>query len=89
MAFTYTVTEKTVFGNQNVDQAVVTADAAAGAVATGLGTITHVLWAPKSCTTAAVKFAKNAGTGGTSTVGTLAITGCASGDEFFVTVYGR
>jgi hypothetical protein len=89
MAYTYAVAEKTVFGNQNIIQALVTADAATGAIVTGLGTIAHVQWSPKSATTAAVKFAINAGVSGTSTVGTLAITGAVSGDEFFVTIFGR
>ena len=88
MAFTYTVNEKTVFGNMNVQMGTVTADATTGTVATGFGYIAHLHVTPKSVTTG-FKVARNAGAAGTSTVGTLAITGCTSGDEFFVTVYGR
>jgi hypothetical protein len=88
MAFTYTVAEKTVFGNLQVHMATVVADATAGAVATGLGTVAHVTVSPKSVTSG-YKVAANAGVSGTSTVGTVAITGCTSGDEFYVTVYGR
>ncbi len=80
MAFTLTVNEKTVFGNQVVYLGTVLADSTAGSVATGLGVITHNSVTPKSVTSG-YKVA--------STGGTLAITGCTSGDEFFVAVYGR
>jgi hypothetical protein len=88
MAFTYSVTKKTTFGDQHVHFGVLTVDATAGAVATGFGTIEHLHLTPKSVTTG-FKVAKNAGATGTSTAGTLAVTGCTSGDEFFFTVYGR
>jgi len=88
MAFTWTVNEKTTFGNMHVQMGVVTADAATGTFDTGLGNVRHVTVAPKSVTTAAYKVARNAGVSGTSTVGTVAITGVVSGDEFFVTVFG-
>lgn len=87
MAFTLTVNEKTVFGNMQVQMGTVTADATAGSVQTSLGRIRHITVTPKSVTTG-YKVAVNAGATGTSTAGALAITGCTSGDEFFVTVYG-
>jgi hypothetical protein len=88
MAFTYTVTKKTTFGDQHVQFGTLVADGTAGDAATGLGVIEHLHVTPKSVTTG-FKVAKNAGQTGTSTAGTLAVTGCTSGDEFFVTVYGR
>lgn len=87
MAFTLSVAEKTVFGNLQVQLGTVTADGTAGSVQTSLGRIRHVSVTPKSVTTG-WKVAINAGESGTSTAGKLAITGCTSGDEFFVTVYG-
>lgn len=88
MAYTYAATKKTTFGDQRVQFGTVTADATAGDFATGLGVLEAVQVTPKSVTTG-YKVRLNAGQSGTSTVGTVAITGCTSGDEFFVTVYGR
>lgn len=88
MAFSYTVAEKTVFGNQRVHQGVLVADSTAGYVATGLSVITHISYAPKS-QTSGVKMKINTLDSGTSTAGSLAVTGCTSGDEFYVTVFGR
>lgn len=87
MAFSLSVSEKTTFGNMNVVMGVVTADATAGSVATGLGNARHVHVTPKSATSG-YKVRTNAGASGTFTAGTIAITGCTSGDEFFVTVFG-
>ena len=89
MAFTGTVAKKTVFGDTRVHFMTVLADAATGSVATGLDIVDHVDAAPKSLTTGAIKLAINALPEGTSSAGTVAVTGMASGDEFFLTVYGR
>lgn len=87
MAFSVVVSEKTVFGNMNVQMGVLTADATAGSVALLTGKIRHAVLTPKSVTSG-YKVALNAGPSGTSTVGTLAVTGCTSGDELYFTVYG-
>jgi hypothetical protein len=89
MAFTYTVADKTTFGNKHVHFATVVADAAAGSVNTGLGHVVAVEVTLKSATTGAYKVRANALESGTSAAGYVAISGVASGDEFFVTVYGR
>lgn len=67
----------------------VTADGAEDAIDTGLSIIDQVNFAPQSLTTGAAKLKINALSSGTASVGKLAITGVATGDVMFVTVYGR
>lgn len=87
MAFTFSVAGNTVNGNERVIYGTVTTDGTAGYVATGLGTIHRLVYSPKSQTTG-VKFTINALDSGTATAGTLAITGCTSGDELYISCYG-
>lgn len=93
MAFTFVQGASTVFGNQRVIQGVITTDAVSGVVSFGLGTITHVQWSPASMTTngsgLATRFRLNATAAGTSAAGTLGVSGVVSGDDIFVTVFGR
>lgn len=89
MAFTTSFLVKTVMGDKRVHGLRVTADAASDAIDTGLSVIDHVSVAPQSMASAAGKFKINALSAGTATNGFLAITGIASGDVLFVTVYGR
>jgi hypothetical protein len=89
MAATWTVAEKTVFGNMNVQMGVVTIDAVTGAVATGFNVIRHIEWSIKSAASNVGKFAINSGTGGTATGGTFSIVSGTTGDDYYVTVYGR
>jgi hypothetical protein len=91
MAFTFTKSADTVFGNQRVIQGVVTCDSAAGAVSVGLNTIRHVDVTPKSAPTStdrALVAKINALSVGTALAGSLAITGVVSGDDYYVTIYG-
>ena len=90
MAYTVTKSQMTVFGNQVVWQGVVTADAATGVVSFGLASIDHISAAPKSCSTAfAANFKCNEDSSGAASVGSLGISGVVSGDDFYITVYGR
>lgn len=89
MAFTATNVVKTVHGNQNCWQGTITADAASGVVSFGFATITHAIVVAASATTAIFRYRINAAAGATAAAGTLGISGVASGDEFFATVYGR
>lgn len=89
MAYTATLAQKTVFGNQNVWQGVVAADAASGTVTFGFSTILHVDWSPVSMASAGIRVRKNATAAGVAAAGTLGVSGAASGDEFFLTVFGR
>lgn len=89
MAYTATKSETTVFGNQRVWQGYVTADAASGVVSFGFGTITHVNWAPKSMSTVGCRVRQNATAGGVASNGDVGISGVTSGDELYMTVFGR
>lgn len=93
MAYTYTAAATTVFGNQRVSQGVLTADATSGVVSFGLATITHMTWSAKSMTTnnsgTLTRFRINATAGGVAAAGTLGVSGLVSGDEVYLTVYGR
>lgn len=89
MAFSNSKILNTVWGDKRVEAYSSVADAATGTILTGLTTIENISVALKSATTAAVKFVVNQSVTGTSVPGTVAITGAVSGDEFYVTVYGR
>lgn len=89
MAFTVSVDNKAVFGNQVVRQYTITADAATAAIDTGLDHIFHVSAAPASMASAPYSIKKNELAAGTAAAGYIAITGVASGDDIYVTVYGR
>lgn len=89
MAFTVTVNKKTVFGDMRVNMFSIKADATTQTVDTGFDNIVHMDWSAKSMTTATVVFNKNTGAEGTALVGCIGISGCTSGDEYYVTVYGN
>lgn len=89
MAFTTSLLVKTVMGDKRVHAYRITADAATQAIDTGLDYIDWFSIGHQSMTTGAYKVAINEGAAGTTTLGTMGITGVASGDEMFITVYGR
>jgi hypothetical protein len=89
MAYTTSNLVKTVFGDQRVFALRVTADAATGAVATGLSHINTASLLPQSLSTAAVKFSINENCSGVAALGTIGVSGAASGDEFILTVFGK
>ena len=88
MAYTVTVLNNTVHGNERVIRYNILADATTQTVATGLGTITGINVVNKSATSGMGKFKVNVGAGGTATAGSFAMTSIVSGDEYYVTVYG-
>lgn len=88
MAFTKSLTARTTFGNLQVQEWKMTADAATEAIATGLNKVDIVHMTPKSMASSPFSISKNEGVAGTSIAGTIAITGVTSGDDFYVTVYG-
>jgi len=88
MAYTVSALASNVVGNQRKISARLTADAATGSWETGLQNITDLSVGLQSASTASIKFAMNEGVSGTSIVGTVGISGAASGDELIVTVYG-
>ena len=90
MAFAYTISKKTVFGDERIHHGVLVTDATTGTVASGFDVIESIAWAPKSSTTMiGTRFLINANAAGTASLGTLAVTGITSGDELYVTIYGR
>lgn len=89
MAFAFTVTRKTVFGDERAIHGVLVADGTAGYVATGLSNLYSVNFSPISMTTMIdAGFKINTLDSGTAAAGYLAVTGVTSGDEMYVTVYG-
>jgi hypothetical protein len=80
MAYTTTLT-KSVFGNKSVALCNVTADAASGTIVTGLSVIEHWTVGPQSMATSSPKIAASGGT--------ITVSNAASGDLFYLTVYGR
>jgi hypothetical protein len=88
MAYTVTIT-KTVFGNKRAHGLKIVADAASATVETGLSQIDFFSVGIASMNSANIKLRPNAGAGSTAAAGYLGVSGCTSGDEFYVTVYGR
>ena len=88
MAFTIG-RESTTLGNKKVAFLSCSVDSASGNIDTGLGVVDHVSICPISRASAAIVLKKNIGSGATSRPGVININGAASGDVFFLTVYGR
>jgi len=88
MAFTRTIV-KTVHGNERVQHYVLTADAATDTIITGFGTVIAVATAPKSMASAPFSVSMNELLASTAAAGTIGVTGCTSGDDFYMTVWGR
>ncbi len=95
MAFTFTVNAggPTVFGNQRVQQGVLTCDGVSGVCSFGFATISHISWAPKSMTTngsgSMPRFRINSPAAAGTSAGDLGVSGVVSGDEVYLTVYGH
>ncbi len=88
MAFTL-VRTPTVFGNMAAEIIKVTADASTQNVQTRLGTVVGMSYGPVSMNSSNIHIAVNSGAGGTALAGVIGISGCTSGDLFYLTVYGR
>ncbi len=88
MAFTVTKGQQTVMGNQRVWQGVITADAATGVVSFGMTNIYAVAATPASAASSVWNVQKNALAAGTASAGDVSITGCTSGDDFELVVWG-
>lgn len=92
MAFTVSqIVTNTVFGNLRFKAIDVTADAATAELALGMGNIIHASLSIKKAASAATMnlpvVTKNQGVSGTSTVGSLALTNCVSGDQYSIIVF--
>jgi hypothetical protein len=88
MAFTV-VSTPSVFGNKQVRMLKITADAATQTIQTGLSVVEHMDVFRSSMNSAGSKFSVNSNASGVQSMGVIGITGCTSGDECYVTVYGR
>jgi hypothetical protein len=85
----YTVTrQQSVFGNMRAVLMEVTADAATQVIETGLGKIVGFSYAPKSMNSSNIHMAINSSATGVQSYGVFSVTGCTSGDNFHVVVYG-
>lgn len=90
MAYTATVVFKTVLGNKRVHVYDVTADAQSGVVNTGFKYIEAHQASPISMATfSLVKIRPNINAASAASNGAIMISGAASGDRLFLTVFGR
>jgi hypothetical protein len=65
------------------------ADANSGAVDTGLSVIEGIMTSVKSAATGSQKFKANLNSALTALPGSLFVSSCTNGDDFYVTVFGR
>lgn len=90
MAFTVTVVNKTVFGNKRVSLLDVTADAQSGVVDSGHSVVDAFTVGPISMATfSLVKIRPNINAASAASNGQIMVSGVASGDRFFLTVFGH
>lgn len=89
MAFTVATIHEDVHGKSRFKVMSCTADAATQTIDTGFDAVYGIAVTPKSMTTSAAKFEINQGAAGTAIAGSVSVTGVASGDEFYLNVYGR
>lgn len=86
----YTVTNSmTVLGNKRVNAMYVLADAASATIQTGLKNVDFFTVGSVSMTTAGIRFRTNATAAGTSTAGSIGVSGATSGDVFWLVAYGH
>lgn len=86
----YTVTKvNSVFGNLRSVIMNVTADAATQVIETGLKNVMGFSYGPLSMNTSNIHMAINSSATGIASMGVFSVTGCTSGDNFFVVVYGN
>lgn len=89
MAYTVSILKNTVWGDQRVIQYSILADATTQTVATGLGYLDSIAVAAKSATSGLGKFKINVNASGVAANGSFGMSSIVSGDEYYVTVYGR
>ena len=87
MAYTI-VKNVNVFGNQRAIHMDITADAATQTIEPGLSKIYGVAYTPCSMNTSNIHISPNSGALNTALFGFIGVTGCTSGDHFFITVFG-
>lgn len=87
----WTVSKKAQYneGNVVVQHWALSADSATYELSTGLKNVLHVLPGIKSATAATYKVKPNILSAGTAAYGNVALTGCTSGDDLYLTVIGN
>jgi hypothetical protein len=88
MAYTVTKVNQCVQGDVVAIAYDIVADAATATLDTGLGNVLYHQLSPVSLSTAAIKLYSNKGASGTQIAGKVGISGCVSGDRFYLTVFG-
>lgn len=88
MAFAVTVLKKTVFGDQRIHHLQIVPDGAEANVDTGLRVVHNAIVCQASAATAAWNYYVNENSSGTSSNGTIGISGVASGDVLYAVVFG-
>lgn len=89
MAWTTTKNAEYGTGNLKCQLWYLTADSATLELDTGLDFVVHVAATPASATSSMPNFQRNVLSAGTSSKGNVAVTGATSGDDLFLTVWGR
>lgn len=89
MAWTTTKVDQHNEGNRCVQHWDLTADSATLELSTGLANIISVQHSIKSATAATYKVKLNVLSAGTASLGTVALTGCTSGDQLYLCVIGN
>lgn len=90
MAYTATLVKNDVQGSTRVKVFDVTADAASGVVDSGHSIVLWHQVSPISMATMSlVKFRPNINAASAASNGNIMVSGAASGDRFFLTVYGK
>ncbi len=88
MAFTVT-NSMTVMGNKRVNAMYVTADAASATIETGLDSVDFIGMTHVSMASVGVRFRANLTAAGAASVGSIGVSGCTSGDAFWLVAYGH
>lgn len=88
MAYTATLVDQTVLGDQRVRFYSVAADAVSGVVQGGFSRVMSVSLTPQSMNSAGVKVKINATTAAAASNGSVNIADATSGDVFYLIVYG-
>jgi len=88
MAFTIVVKKEDVYGSTRVRHLLVTADAVTAVIETGMQSVHSVSFAPKSMASSPWGISAGEGAAGTAIASAVGVTGMASGDDFYITIYG-
>ncbi len=89
MAWTTTKVAQYSEGNNYVQHWFLSGDSATLELSTGLKNVVHVVRSPKSMNSLNFSLKPNVNSTAVATAGMIAITGCTSGDEMYITVIGN